>query len=163
MMRRAALVLALMAAITPAGAQSLSGPGLPTDLVYYDQNSAAFANTFGIPLRGKITTVSPAAGVITLNFSTAQYFIINLDSTCPCTLANPSGSIVVPQSALLYFVQDGTGGRTVTATGTDWIAAGGAAGGFSLSSAAGAVDIYSYTVYTITKIGIVAGIVNGTH
>lgn len=155
-----AAMLLCLAAISPATAQNQPYPtSIPPDVVYYDRNQTFTASQRGDPL-----TVSPVAGVITLNFDTRQNFIVLLDNTCPCTLANPTGTITPVQTAQIFFVQDATGGRTITATGTFWIAAGGAAGGLStLTTSANAIDVFSYAVYSSTKIAIGPGVLNATH
>jgi hypothetical protein len=79
-------------------------------------------------------------GSVTLDFAANQNFVLTL--TGNVTLANPSTE-VVGQSGFIVFIQDGTGGRTVS-LGTDYETAGGA--GLTLSSAASATDIVPYVV-----------------
>jgi len=85
------------------------------------------------------TQVNAAAtGNLTLDFSANQNFILTL--TGALTLDNPTTEIV-GQSGFIVFIQDGTGGRTVS-LGTDYETVG--AGGLTLSSAASATDIVPY-------------------
>jgi hypothetical protein len=79
-------------------------------------------------------------GSVTLDFSANQNFVLTL--TGNVTLANPTTE-QVGQSGFIVFIQDGTGGRTVS-LGTDYETAGGA--GLTLSSAASATDIVPYVV-----------------
>ena len=79
-------------------------------------------------------------GSVTLDFSADQNFVLTL--TGNVTLANPSTEIV-GQSGFIVFIQDGTGGRTVS-LGTDYETASGA--GLTLSSAASTTDIVPYVV-----------------
>jgi hypothetical protein len=64
------------------------------------------------------------------------------------TLGNP-GDEAVGMSGVFVFIQDGTGGRTLS-LGSDWESPGGA--GITLSTAAGAVDIVPYYVAAVGRI-----------
>ena len=86
------------------------------------------------------TQTANATGSTTLNFSTYQNFVLTL--TGNVTLANPTTE-AVGQSGFIVFIQDGTGGRTVS-LGTDYETAG--AGGLTLSTAASTTDIVPYVV-----------------
>ena len=79
-------------------------------------------------------------GSVTLDFSANQNFVLTL--TGNVTLANPTTE-VVGQSGFIVFIQDATGGRTVS-LGTDYETAG--AAGLTLSSAASTTDIVPYVV-----------------
>jgi len=76
----------------------------------------------------------------TIDFSSYQNFVYTLGASV--TLLNPSTE-AVGQSGFIVFIQDGTGGRTVS-LGSDYETAGGA--GLTLSSAASATDIVPYIV-----------------
>ena len=86
------------------------------------------------------TQTANATGSTTLDFSTYQNFVLTL--TGNVTLANPTTE-AVGQSGFIVFIQDGTGGRTVS-LGTDYETAG--AGGLTLSTAASTTDIVPYVV-----------------
>ena len=88
----------------------------------------------------KTDTDTTNTGSVTLDFGANQNFVLTL--TGNVTLANPSTE-VVGQSGFIVFIQDGTGGRTVS-LGTDYETAAGA--GLTLSSAASATDIVPYVV-----------------
>ena len=79
-------------------------------------------------------------GTVTLDFAANQNFVLTL--TGNVTLANPTTE-QVGQSGFIVFIQDATGGRTVS-LGTDYETAGGA--GLTLSSAASATDVVPYIV-----------------
>ena len=79
-------------------------------------------------------------GSVTLDFGANQNFVLTL--TGNVTLANPTTE-QVGQSGFITFIQDGTGGRTVS-LGTDYETAAGA--GLTLSSAASTTDIVPYIV-----------------
>ena len=79
-----------------------------------------------------------ATGTVTLDFDTYQNFVLTL--TGNVTLASPTTE-KVGQSGFIVFVQDGTGGRTVS-LGGDYETAG--AAGITLSTAASATDIVPY-------------------
>lgn len=88
----------------------------------------------------KTDTDTTNTGSVTLDFAANQNFVLTL--TGNVTLANPTTE-QVGQSGFIVFIQDGTGGRTVS-LGTDYETAGGA--GLTLSSAASATDIVPYVV-----------------
>ena len=88
----------------------------------------------------KTDTDTSNTGPVTLNFATNQNFVLTL--TGNVTLANPTTE-VVGQSGFIVFIQDATGGRTVS-LGTDYETAGGT--GLTLSTAANATDIVPYVV-----------------
>lgn len=79
-------------------------------------------------------------GSVTLDFAANQNFVLTL--TGNVTLANPTTE-QVGQSGFIVFIQDATGGRTVS-LGTDYETAGGA--GLTLSSTASATDVVPYIV-----------------
>ncbi len=112
--------------------------------LYYD-NAVKLATTVtGVTITGTAvaTTDTDATntGNITLDFGANQNFVLTL--TGSVTLDNPTTE-QVGQSGFIVFIQDGTGGRTVS-LGTDYETAGGA--GITLSSAASATDIVPYVV-----------------
>ena len=86
-----------------------------------------------------ILTLATAAHV-TLDFSANQNHVLTL--TGNVTLVNP-GTEIIGQSGFIVFIQDGTGGRTVS-LGSDYETAGTA--GLTLSSAASTTDIVPYVV-----------------
>lgn len=77
----------------------------------------------------------------TIDFSTYQNFVYTLGAAS-ITLLNPTTE-TVGQSGFIVFIQDGTGGRTVSLD-TDYETAG--ASPLTLSSTAGATDIVPYIV-----------------
>ena len=89
---------------------------------------------------GDTNTDATNTGSVTLDFSTHQNHVLTL--TGAVTLANPTTE-TVGQSGFIVFIQDATGGRTVS-LGTDYETAGGA--GLTLSTAASATDIVPYVV-----------------
>ena len=101
--------------------------------------STAAAGTFTTATASTNTDTSNT-GSVTLDFSANQNHVLTL--TGNVTLANPSTEIV-GQSGFIVFIQDGTGGRTVS-LGTDYETANGA--GLTLSSAASTTDIVPYVV-----------------
>lgn len=76
----------------------------------------------------------------TIDFSTYQNFVYTLGASI--TLLNPTTE-TMGQSGFIVFIQDGTGGRTVS-LGTDYETAGGS--GLTLSTAASATDVVPYIV-----------------
>ena len=108
----------------------------------YDADTAKLdvAQTFTAAQRGSTDTDTTNTGSVTLDFSANQNFVLTL--TGNVTLDNPTTE-TVGQSGFIVFIQDGTGGRTVS-LGTDYETAGGA--GITLSSAASTTDIVPYVV-----------------
>ena len=95
---------------------------------------------------GKTDTDTSNTGSVTLDFDANQNFVLTL--TGNVTLANPSTE-KVGQSGFIVFIQDGTGGRSLT-LGTDYESAGGS--GITLSTAASATDIVPYVVAASNRI-----------
>lgn len=91
-------------------------------------------------------TDTSVTGSTTLDFSANQNFVLTL--TGNITLANPTTEIV-GQSGFIVFIQDGTGGRTVS-LGTDYETVG--AAGLTLSSAASTTDIVPYVTMADARI-----------
>lgn len=91
-------------------------------------------------------TNTTATGSVTLDFDANQNFVLTL--TGNVTLANPTTE-QVGQSGFIVFIQDGTGGRTVS-LGTEYETAGGS--GLTLSSAASTTDVVPYIVVASGRI-----------
>ena len=87
------------------------------------------------------TQTASITGATTLDFATHQNFVLTL--TGAVTLSNPSTESA-GQSGFIVFIQDGTGNRTVSPSGTDYETAGGS--GLTLSTAASARDVVPYVV-----------------
>jgi len=131
---------AVMQAVDSAGLAFKSDEGT-TRLTVADSGAVDVVGTLtaarGI---GDTNTDTTNTGSVTLDFSTHQNHVLTL--TGNVTLANPTTE-TVGQSGFIVFIQDGTGGRTVS-LGTDYETAGGA--GLTLSTAASATDIVPYVV-----------------
>jgi len=89
---------------------------------------------------GNVQTATSVTGTSLADLYTYNSFVWTLVGNI--TLSNPTTE-AGGMSGVFIFIQDGTGGRTVS-LGTDWETAGGA--GLTLSSASGAVDIVPYYV-----------------
>lgn len=122
--------------------EEVSGLVIGTDVQAFDADTVKkdVNNTFTAAQRGSTDTDATNTGSVTLDFDTNQNFVLTL--TGNVTLANPTTE-AVGQSGFIVFIQDGTGGRTVS-LGTDYETAGGA--GLTLSSAASATDVVPYIV-----------------
>jgi hypothetical protein len=112
--------------------------------LYYNGAIKARTQSYGMSVEGSAIATTDTdttnTGTVTLDFNTNQNFVLTL--TGNVTLANPTTE-KVGQSGFIVFIQDGTGGRTVS-LGTDYETAGGA--GLTLSSAASTTDIVPYVV-----------------
>ena len=95
---------------------------------------------FAKSVLGSTNTDTTNTGNITLDFAANQNHVLTL--TGNVTLDNPTTE-QVGQSGFIVFIQDATGGRTVS-LGTDYETAGGA--GLTLSTAASTTDVVPYIV-----------------
>ena len=86
------------------------------------------------------------SGTVDLNFTTNQNFVLTLTGNITSLTASNEQ---VGQSGFIVFIQDGTGGRTVSLHG-DYETAGGA--GLTLSSTASTTDIVPYVVAASSRI-----------
>lgn len=137
-----AWITILQVDLTTDTLEEVSGLVIGTDVQAYDADTVKkdVNNTFTAAQRGSTDTDTTNTGSVTLNFDTNQNFVLTL--TGNVTLANPTTE-AVGQSGFIVFIQDGTGGRTVS-LGTDYETAGGA--GLTLSTAASATDVVPYIV-----------------
>lgn len=118
--------------------------------LYFDNTKKFETTTNGVTVSGSAVaannTNSTATGNVTLDFGSYQNFILTL--TGNLTLDNPTTE-QVGQSGFIAFIQDATGGRTLS-LGTDYETAGGA--GITLSTAASATDLVPYVVVASGRI-----------
>ena len=104
------------------------------------------AQSFTLPQRGVIASMSSQPASLTLNFGASNNFSIELSTNH--TFNNPT-NIVAGQSGSIFLVQDGTGSRTA-AWGSYWDFAAGTAP--TLTTTASAVDRVDYVVRSSTSI-----------
>jgi len=118
--------------------------------LYHDNNAKLATTSTGIQVTGTALATTDTdttnTGSVTLDFQANQNFVLTL--TGNVTLDNPTTE-QVGQSGFITFIQDGTGGRTVS-LGTDYETAGGA--GLTLSSTASATDVVPYIVVASGRI-----------
>ena len=106
--------------------------------------------------RGTPTNIAISTATFTPNFNTAQNFEIDLiHASCPCTLANPSTTLVAGQSGVIEIHQSATGSDSIGTWGSDYQYVGGTAS-ITLSTGANAVDYLPYYVNNAAT-GIVLG------
>ena len=120
----------------------LSGSGLAVVLTLHENK---LTETAGALVTGTDTDTSNT-GNVTLDFTANNNFVLTL--TGNTTLVNPSTENV-GQSGFIAFIQDGTGGRTIT-LGTDYETAGGV--GITLTAAASKTDLVPYVVVAADRI-----------
>jgi hypothetical protein len=134
---------------TIAGLTALSASDSVVVTVYRLYNGADAMPLIGGTFNGavvgstdtrSIPALGAATGNITLDFATHQNFILTL--TDDVTLVNPTTE-TIGQSGFIIFIQDSTGGYTVS-LGTDYETA--AAAGLTISSTADAYDVVPYIV-----------------
>jgi len=101
---------------------------------------------FSNSVAGTTEVNATVTGNVTLDFSRYQNFVLTL--TGNTTLDNPTTE-VIGQSGFITFIQDGTGGYTVSLD-TDYETAG--AAGLTLSSTADTTDIVPYVVTATGRI-----------
>ena len=117
----------------------------------YHNNVAKIATSAnGVTVTGTAVATTDTdtsnSGTVDLNFTTNQNFVLTLTGNITSLTASNEQ---VGQSGFIVFIQDGTGGRTVSLHG-DYETAGGA--GLTLSSAASATDIVPYVVAAASRI-----------
>jgi hypothetical protein len=139
---------------TAAEGLILTGQGSTNDVTIKNDADADVieipTGTTDVTVAGKFTggkiilaetdTDTSNTGSVTIDFSAHQNFVLTL--TGNVTLANPSTESV-GQAGVFVFIQDGTGGRTLS-LGTDYESPAGA--GITLSTAANAIDVVPYFV-----------------
>ena len=108
-----------------------------------DENAVT---TFSKGVVGKTDTDTSNSGTVDLDFRTNTNFVLTLTGNITSLTASNE---VAGQSGFIVFIQDGTGGRTVSLHG-DYETAGGA--GITLTSTASATDIVPYVVAASSRI-----------
>ncbi len=83
-------------------------------------------------------------------------------ASCPCTIANPSGTPVAGTSGVLEIIQSSSGSDTIGTWGSQFMATGGVAS-LTLSTGANAKDFFSYYVEDSTHILVTTAALNATH
>ena len=119
---------------------TLTSAYLPAATAYLNVKQKYTAPQAGTPVNVAISTAT-----FTPNFDTTQNLEIDLTSACPCTLANPSGTLVAGTSGMVEIHQDATGSRTIGTWGSDYEYVGGTST-ITLSTAANAIDYLFYYV-----------------
>lgn len=139
---------ALFTAASVSAAQQAVDLEVGVDVQAFDADTAKLdvAQTFTAAQRGSTDTDTTNTGSVTLDFAVNQNFVLTL--TGNVTLANPTTE-TVGQSGFIVFIQDSTGGRTIS-LGTDYETAG--AAGLTLSTAASTTDIVPYVVAATGRI-----------
>lgn len=116
----------------------------------------------GAAAAGPPLALTIATATFTPLFNSQNDFTIGLTSACPCTVANPSGTVVPGQGGVIWITQDATGSRTIGTWGSSYVTAGGVST-LTLSTAANAIDGISYKVKDATHIVLTPVLLNVTH
>lgn len=128
------------------------------NVVYTDANQ-----TFTAAQRSTPVTLTISTATFTPNFNTGQNFEMTLvHASCPCTLANPSTTLVPGQTGTIKIIQSSTGSDTIGTWGSEYYSPGGTAT-ITLSTAANAYDVLSYTVDNASHINLVGPALNFSH
>lgn len=136
-----------------------SGIGIGTSTL---QSEKLYINGGAAAVAGP-ATVTIGTATFTPAFNTANDFSITLiHASCPCTLANPSGTVVSGQHGVLYMTQSATGSDTIGTWGSSYVIAGGTSA-ITLSTGANAIDVFGYTVKDATHIVLSGPVLNVTH
>ena len=118
--------------------------------INYNGATKLETTSYGVDISGSAVAdthnVSSASGAYVQNFDTYQHFKYEMSGNV--TLNNPTTE-KAGQSGHMIFIQDATGGRTLS-LGSDYETVGGA--GITLSSAANATDIVPYVVLSSGRI-----------
>jgi len=145
-----------LSTISTAGVPSCTQPA-STNLS--DSSNLARLNTaqsYTGSQRGTPVNIAISTATFTPNFNTGQNFEVDLvHASCPCTLANPSTTLVAGQSGVIEVHQSATGSDTIGTWGSDYQYVGGTST-ITLSTTASAVDYMSYYVNNAAT-GIVLG------
>ena len=151
--------------IKGTGTPAIVGTGLNSSPVIGIGTTAPNANVLFVNGSANATVQTPAISTSTFTPSGqgGNDIIVNLvHASCPCTLANFSGTIVPGQHGVLYVVQSSTGSDTIGTWGSDYFIAGGTSA-ITLSTSANAIDVFSYSVKDATHIVLSGPSLNVTH
>lgn len=145
--------------VTESGSTARTSLGLSigVDVQPYDAATAKtnITQVFTAGQRGEVTTLTSSA-TITPDFAASNHFAVTL--TQSTTLANPV-NLVAGQSGVIWFTQDGTGGRTVS-FGTFWdFANGGVAPSVTLTANARSALVYAVQSATQITATLLANLV----
>ncbi len=118
--------------------------------LYHDNSKKVETTANGVTVTGTAIATTDTdtsnTGTVDLDFAAKQNFVLTLTGNITSLTASNEQ---VGQSGFIVFIQDGTGGRTVSLHG-DYETAGGT--GITLSSAASATDIVPYVVAASSRI-----------
>lgn len=104
------------------------------------------AQAWTAPQRTNYSTPTISTATFTPAIGTSQNYRINLvHAACPCTLANPSGTLVAGQQGVIEVAQSSTGSDLLGTLGSAYQYPGGV-GAITLSTGPNAVDYFSYAV-----------------
>ncbi len=124
----------------------MAAAALATTAQFLSNTASKILTTDKVWAAAQPTVLTDAASV-TADFNTGINFVWTL-AAAGRTFTNPTN--IKYQSGVIYFVQDATGGRTITTWGGFWKFAGGVKP--TLSTAPNAVDAMSYAVKSPTEI-----------
>ena len=119
------------------------GGSSPTEALRIDSSQRVIAKKASA---AEIDTLT-SASTVTPDFAASDNFTLTLGTDV--SLANPT-NLTAGQSGSIFLIQDGTGSRTLTFSGSYWEFAGGTAP--TISTAASTVDRLDYIVRTSTSI-----------
>ena len=116
------------------------------DSISCDDTTKAIVFSHGV---APATVTAAASGNYTPDMSAYTNFILTVSNSNNCTLQDPTDE-AIGQSGVFVFIQDGTGGGTLSHADDRYFVAGGTS--ITLSTAANAIDIVPYFVQADGKI-----------
>lgn len=113
--------------------------------------------------RGTPVALTISTATFTPNFDNAQNFEITLiHASCPCTLANPSTTVVAGQTGTIKVIQSATGNDAIATFGSLYYFPGGVST-IAFSTGASQYDIFSYQVDIAGHINLTPPALNFSH
>ena len=150
---------AITLSTTVTGIVKGNGTALSAATAGTDYVAPGTATSFTAPQRTNTTTPTIATTTFTPNFNSGQNVRIAFPATtCTCTIANPSSSLVAGQSGMFELVQGATSASLNPTWGSAYIYAGGTTS-ITLTTTLGGVDYLPFYVDSTASVIVLGGII----